>query len=215
MRLGIFGGTFDPPHLGHLALASAALEQLKLDKVLWVVSGQSPLKLDRTLSPAGVRVEMVQAAIADNPAFVLSRIDLDRPGPHYTVDTLEILGREFPGAELFFLMGEDSLRDLPKWQRPREIIRRAWLAVAGRPGNHPPEGSEPSGGWSGLEQSLPGVTARIVWMKSPRLAIASSDIQSNIRQGQPLIAPIGGQSVREMLPPAVLAIIKREQLYQN
>ncbi len=215
MRLGIFGGTFDPPHLGHLALASAALEQLKLDKVLWVVSGQSPLKLDRTLSPAESRVEMVQAAIAGNPAFALSRVDLDRPGPHYTIDTLEILGREFPGAELFFLMGEDSLRDLPKWQRPREIIRRAWLAVAGRPGNHPPEGLEPSGGWSGLEQSLPGVTARIVWMKSPRLAIASSDIQSNIRQGQPLIAPIGGQSVREMLPPAVLAIIKREQLYQN
>ncbi len=204
MRLGIFGGTFDPPHFGHLALASAALEQLKLDKVLWVVSGQSPLKLDRALSPAESRVEMVLAAITGNPAFVLSRVDLDRPGPHYTVDTLEIVGREFSGAKLYFLMGEDSLRDLPKWQRSREIIRRAWLAVARRP-DHPPEGSEPSGGWSGLEQSLPGVTARIVWLESPRLAIASSDIQCRIREGQ---------SVREMLPPGVLAVVEREKLYR-
>lgn len=198
MKLGIFGGTFDPPHFGHLALASAALEQLKLDKVLWVVSGQSPLKLDRALSPAESRVEMVQAAIAGESAFALSRVDLDRPGPHYTVDTLEILSRQFPGAEFFFLMGEDSLRDLPKWQRPREIVSRAWLAVAGRPGA--------VADLADLEQSLPGVTARIVWVESPRLAIASSDIQCNIREGRP---------VRDMLPPAVLAVVERERLYQK
>ena len=196
MRLGIFGGTFDPPHLGHLALASAALEQLILDKVLWVVSGQSPLKLDRALSPAEIRVEMVQAALAGNPAFALSRVDLDRPCPHYTVDTLEILGREFPGAKLYFLMGEDSLRDLPKWQRPREIISRAWLAVSGRPGA--------LADLADLEQSLPGVTVRVVWVQSPLVAIASSDIQRRIREGQ---------SVREMVPPSVLAIIERERLY--
>jgi len=196
MRLGIFGGTFDPPHLGHLALASAALEQLILDKVLWVVSGQSPLKLDRALSPAEIRVEMVQAALAGNPAFALSRVDLDRPGPHYTVDTLEILGREFPGAKLYFLMGEDSLRDLPKWQRPREIISQTWLAVSGRPGA--------LADLADLEQSLPGVTVRVVWVQSPLVAIASSDIQRRIREGQ---------SVREMVPPGVLAIIERERLY--
>jgi nicotinate-nucleotide adenylyltransferase len=197
VRLGIFGGTFDPPHFGHLALAAAALEQLKLDKVLWVVSGQSPLKLDRALSPAESRVEMVQAAIAGEAAFALSRIDLDRPGPHYTVEALEILGRQFPGAELFFLMGEDSLRDLPKWQRPREIIRRARLAVLGRPGAE--------ADLADLERSLPGVAARIVWVNSPRLAIASSDIQRRVREGR---------SVREMLPPAVLAVVEREGLYQ-
>ena len=196
MRLGIFGGTFDPPHLGHLALASAALEQLILDKVLWVVSGQSPLKLDRALSPAEIRVEMVQAALAGNPAFALSRVDLDRPGPHYTVDTLEILGREFPGAKLYFLMGEDSLRDLPKWQRPHEIISQTWLAVSGRPGA--------LADLADLEQSLPGVTVRVVWVQSPLVAIASSDIQRRIREGQ---------SVREMVPPGVLAIIERERLY--
>lgn len=197
MRLGVFGGTFDPPHFGHLALASAALEQLKLDKVLWVVSGQSPLKLDRALSPAESRAEMVQAAIAGDTAFALSRVDLDRPGPHYTVDTLEILGREFSGAELFFLMGEDSLGDLPKWQRPREIVSRAWLAVARRPG----AGFD----LNDLGGNIPGVAARIVWVQSPRLAIASSDIQSRIREGQ---------SVREMLPPAVLAVVEREKLYR-
>ncbi len=198
MKLGVFGGTFDPPHFGHLALASAAHEQLKLDKVLWVVTGQSPLKLDRQLSPAESRVEMVQAAIADNPAFVLSRVDLDRPGPHYTVDTLEILSREFPGAELYFLMGEDSLRDLPKWRRPRDIISRAWLAVLGRPGSAADLGD--------LEQSVPGVTARVVWVESPRLAIASSDIQRLVREGQPVDA---------MVPPEVRAVIEWKQLYKR
>ena len=114
MRLGIFGGTFDPPHFGHLALASAAHEQLKLDKVLWVVAGQSPLKLDRPLSPAESRVEMVQAAIADNPAFVLSRVDLDRPGPHYTIETLEILSdpaamAQIRRSEAYFRRGGKGL----------------------------------------------------------------------------------------------------------
>ncbi|MBI3242720.1 MAG: nicotinate-nucleotide adenylyltransferase [Chloroflexi bacterium] len=198
MRLGIFGGTFDPPHFGHLALASATREQLKLDKVLWVVAGQSPLKQDRQLSPEEIRVEMVQAAIADNPAFTLSRVDLDRPGPHYTVETLEILSRQFPGAELYFLMGEDSLRDLPKWRRPGGLIRLALLAVLGRPGAE--------ADLDDLEGSIPGVAARIVWVESPRLAIASSDIQQRVREGQ---------SVEEMVPGEVRAIIEREQLYKQ
>ena len=98
VRLGVFGGTFDPPHLGHLILAETARDQLGLDKVLWVVAGQSPLKQDRSVSPAEIRVEMVQAATADNPAFVLSQVDLNRPAPHYTIDTLTRLGREFPNA---------------------------------------------------------------------------------------------------------------------
>src|SRR3990172_3540106 len=134
MNLGVFGGTFDPPHLGHLILAEAARDQLRLERVLWVVAGQSPLKLDRALSPAESRAAMVQAAIAGEPSFVLSRVDLDRPGPHYTVEALKILARENPGAELFFIMGEDSLRDLPRWRRPGEIIALARLAVCRRPG---------------------------------------------------------------------------------
>lgn len=198
MRLGVFGGTFDPPHLGHLILAEAARDQLQLDKVLWVVAGQSPLKQEREISPAEIRVEMVLAAIADNPAFALSRIDLDRPPPHYTIDTLALLGREFPGAEFYFLMGEDSLRDLPRWRSPGEIIARAWLAVSQRPGSE--------ADLSEVEWAAPGVSSRVKWVQAPRLEIASSDIQQRIRTGR---------TVQYMLPQVVHEIIQRTGLYQK
>jgi nicotinate-nucleotide adenylyltransferase len=197
MKLGVFGGTFDPPHLGHLALASAARDQLKLDRVLWVVAGQSPLKLDRRLSPPELRAAMVLAAIAGQPLFVLSRVDLDRPGPHYTVDTLAILAREYRGAELYFIMGEDSLRDLPRWRDPQGIVARAWLAVLDRPGAEVDVRE--------LESAIPGLAARVVWVQSPRLAIASSEVRHRVAAGQP---------VRGMLPAGVWEIIEREGLYK-
>ena len=196
MRIGVFGGTFDPPHFGHLRLAHAARDQLKLDSVLWVVAGQSPLKQDRALSPAESRAEMVQAAIAGESSFVLSRVDLDRPGPHYTVDTLNILARETPGAELFFIMGEDSLRDLPRWRRPAELIRLAKLAVCGRPGA--------AANLETLESIIPGLSDRIVWISFVPLEIASSDIQHRRRDGG---------AVDDLLPAGVLGVIERAGLY--
>ncbi len=196
MKVGVFGGTFDPPHLGHVALAHAARDQLKLDRVLWVVAGQSPLKLDRQISPAESRAEMVQAAIAGEPSFVLSRVDLDRPGPHYTVDTLKILAGETPGAELFFIIGEDSLRDLPRWRRPGELIKLARLAVCGRPGA--------AANLENLEAIIPGLSDRIVWISFVPLEIASSDIQRRRRDGRP---------VDELLPAGVLEVIERAGLY--
>ncbi len=196
MNLGLFGGTFDPPHLGHLKLAHAARDQLKLDRVLWVVAGQSPLKLDRALSPAERRVAMVQAAIVEEPSFALSRVDLDRPGPHYTIDTLNILAREIPGAEFFFIMGEDSLRDLPRWRRPGEIIAQARLAVARRPGV--------SLNLASLESLVPGVSERIDWISFVPLEIASTDIQRLMRDGR---------AVAGFLPAGVLEVIERAGLY--
>jgi nicotinate-nucleotide adenylyltransferase len=196
-RLGLFGGTFDPPHLGHLILAEAARDQLQLDKVLWIVAGQSPLKLERTISPVETRVEMVQAAIADNPAFSISRIDLDRPGPHYTVDTLTLLGQEFPNAEFYFVMGEDSLHDLPRWRDPAKLITQTWLAVLQRPGTDVD--------LSALETAVPGVSKRVCWVQAPQLEIASSDIQRRISDGR---------SVKYMLPEAVAEIVEREKLYK-
>lgn len=198
MRLGIFGGTFDPPHLGHLILAEAAREQLGLDKVLWAVAGQSPLKLGRAISPAAVRVDMVQAAIADNPGFALSGVDLNRPAPHYTVDTLHLLKSEYPAAEFFFLMGEDSLHDLPRWRDPQTLITLTWLGVLQRPGTDTD--------LTALNQQVPGVAQRVKWINAPQLEIASSDIQRRIEEGQ---------SVRYMLPPAVAEIIEREGLYKG
>ena len=198
MKLGVFGGTFDPPHLGHLILAETARDQFQLDRVLWVIAGQSPLKQDRPLTPVESRAALVAAAITDNPAFVLSRVDLDRPAPHYTVDTLTRLGREFPAAELYFLMGEDSLRDLPHWKNPVELIRLAWLVVSKRPGAEME--------WGELEKSVPGVSKRVHWLTAPQLEIASSDIQQRVR---------AGRAVRYMLPEAVIEIVRREGLYRE
>ncbi len=211
MRLGIFGGTFDPPHLGHLILVEEAYTQLSLDRVLWIVSGQSPLKLDRELSPVEARIEMVQAAIADNPRFALSRVDVDRPPPHYTVDTLNILQKEFPRDEFYFIMGEDSLRDLPKWREPREIIKRATLAVLSRPDfrvltHSVSQGARRElGSLDDLESKIPGVSSRVVWINAPQLEIASSDIQKRIREGK---------SVRYMVADEVRKVIEERRLYQ-
>jgi len=197
VKLGLFGGTFDPPHLGHLMLAEEARIQLSLERVLWLVSGQSPLKLDRPLSPVEARIEMVQAAIADNPHFVLSRVDVDRSSPHYTIDTLKILAKEFPREEFYLIMGEDSLRDLPKWREPQEIIKQATLAVLKRPGNHFDMGD--------LESKISGVSSRVVWINAPQLEIASSDIQKRIREER---------SVRYMVTDEVRRVIEEKRLYR-
>jgi nicotinate-nucleotide adenylyltransferase len=198
LKLGVFGGTFDPPHLGHLALAEEARDQLHLDCVLWVIAGQSPLKQDRPLSPPETRAAMVQAAILGNPGFALSRVDLDRPGPHYTVETVRLLRRAFPQAEFFFLMGEDSLRDLPRWRDPAGLIEMAWLAVSQRPGIDTALGE--------LEARVPGLSARVCWIRARQLDIASSDIQRRIQEGR---------TVRYLVPDSVLGILEREVLYRK
>ena len=197
MKLGLFGGTFDPPHQGHLILADESRTQLSLDRVLWIVAGQSPLKLDRPLSPVEARLAMVQTAIADNPHFVLSRADVDRPPPHYTIVTLQILQKEFPHDEFYFIMGEDSLRDLPRWREPHEIIRRTMLAVLKRPGNH--------FDLADIEAKVVGVSSRVVWVPAPQLEIASSDIQRRIREGK---------SVRYMVTDEVRRVIAERRLYK-
>lgn len=197
MQLGLFGGTFDPPHLGHLILAAEAQSQFKLDRVLWIVSGQSPLKLDRQLSPVETRVQMVSVAIKGNPHFALSRVDVDRPAPHYTVETLHCLRQEFPQDDFYFLMGEDSLRDLPKWRAPQEIIKETRLVVLRRP--------QTQFDLTALEIQVPGVSACVRWLSAPQLEIASSDIQGRIKEGR---------SVQYMLSREVLEVIEGEGLYK-
>ena len=119
MRIGIFGGTFDPPHVGHLILAAEARDQLQLDQVLWVVTPDPPHKTKRTISPLGDPPGAGPGGCIDRiPVFEISRVEIDRPGPHYSADTVQILARENPGAELFYLMGGDSLHDLPDLEAP-------------------------------------------------------------------------------------------------
>lgn len=197
-RLGILGGTFDPPHCGHLALAENARAQLALDRVLFALAGQPPHKPQQPCATADQRTALVEAAIADNPAFAISRVDLDRPGPHYTVDMLALLQQQHPRAELFLLLGEDSLAQLLAWRDPRGIVRQARLAVMRRRGQEPD--------LAAIEQAIPDLASRLVWIDAPRLDIASSDLRRRVREGLP---------IRYLVPPPVEAYILTHHLYRG
>jgi len=196
-RLGVLGGTFDPPHYGHLVLAETARVCLRLDRVLFVPAGQPPHKPDRPVTPSHHRAAMVDAALADNPAFALSSVDLERPGPHYTVEMLALLGQEYPGAELYFLMGGDSLAEFLTWRDPAGIVRQARLAVMRRSGCE--------GDLEALEQAVPGLRERLVWIDAPYLDIAATDLRRRVREGLPL---------RYLVPPRVEAYIREHRLYR-
>src|SRR5262245_29724743 len=133
MRLGVFGGTFDPVHLGHLILAEQCREQARLDQVQFVPAAVPPHKRDKELTSFGQRVEMLALAIAGQPAFRIDELEKNRTGPSYTVDTLTQLHAARPGDEFFFILGADSVRDLPIWYQPRRILELATLLVVARP----------------------------------------------------------------------------------
>ena len=190
------GGTFDPPHYGHLRLAEAAQAQLALDSVLWIVAAAPPHKQDRAITPVADRLDMVEAAIAGLPGHAVSRIDIDRPGPHWAADTVALIASQHPADTLFFLMGGDSLRDLPTWGRPREFLRHTQLGVLRRPGA-PID-------LNALEAALPGITRRVHFIDGPRLDIAAQTIRMRAASG----LPIGG-----LVPPAVEEFIRKRGLY--
>ena len=198
-RLGIFGGTFDPPHVGHLILAMEAYDQLELDKVLWVLAPNPPHKLGKRISSTEVRIEMVQAAIDGDSMFELSRVDIDRPGPHYVLDTMRILREQRPNAELVFLMGGDSLHDLPIWYKPAEFIQACdSLGVMHRPGEVI--------SLSVLEERYMGISEKVEFIEAPLLEISSNQIRALVYKRQPF---------RYYLPFDVYQIIKNNELYQD
>lgn len=196
MKLGILGGTFDPPHLGHLALAATGMEQLGLQRVLWVLTGQSPFKQTQALSPSHLRLSMVAAAIADYPAFALSRVDLDRPAPQYSADTVMLLSKQFPHDEMTYVMGTDSLLSFPEWDRPQEILGRCNLGVFRRPGFE----VDPDI----MEERLPGISERIYWINGEEQAISGWDVRCRVRAGLP---------IAELVPEKVADIILTHGLY--
>jgi len=199
MRLGVFGGTFDPIHHGHLVAADEVRARLNLDKVLFVPAGMPPHKLDQDISPTRHRLAMLQLAIASNPGFALSRVDLDRHGPCYTVDTLALLHDEFgPGTQLFFLMGMDSLADILTWRNPERLIRLAQIVVVGRPGFEADV--------TELDKVLPGAAERITIVDTPLMEVSSSDIRQRVREGLP---------IRYQVPEAVEAYIRKYGLYTD
>jgi nicotinate-nucleotide adenylyltransferase len=198
MRMGIFGGTFDPVHVGHLILAGEALDQLALDKLYWLLTPNPPHKPDREITSITTRVDMLQAAILGNDKFELSRLDIDRPPPHYAVDSLHLFRQRLPEAQLIYLMGGDSLGDLPDWHQPQQFIQACdGLGVMRRPGDHVD--------LSGLEKELPGITEKVRFVDAPLLEISSSIIRSRVAEGR---------HYRYYLPAAVCEIILSRGLYR-
>ncbi len=198
MRIGIFGGTFDPPHIGHLILASEAFYQLELDNILWVITPDPPHKQKQAITPTKHRLDMTAAAISNDPNFMLSRIELDRLGPHYVADTMHMLRNHYPHGELIYLIGGDSLQNLPTWNRPRQFLTYCdALGVMRRPGAE--------FNLDELEIVIPGLKEKVRIIDTPLIEIASFQIRERIAQHQPF---------RYFLPEAVYQIIQERKLYR-
>ena len=195
--IGVFGGTFNPPHRGHLALAAAAHRQLGLQRLLWVLTPDPPHKQGQSITPVEHRLAMVRLALAGHPEFELSTVEFDRAGPHYALDTVRILAKQNPGVELVYLMGSDSLRDLPTWHRPADLLAALRLiGVMRRPGD---DIALPA-----LEALLPGLAAKVRFVESPALDISARDIRLLVAEGRPF---------RRLVPAKVYTYIVTNHLY--
>jgi nicotinate-nucleotide adenylyltransferase len=193
-RVGVLGGSFNPPHLGHLVIASEASYQLGLERVVFVPAAQPPHKTVADATPAEVRVEMARLAVAGDERFAVSTVELDR-GLRYTVDTLRALAEEHAGAELVFIMGSDSLLQFETWHEPRAILELCRLAVAVRPGDD--------------ERRLDEVAAglgrrRALVLRTPLIAVSSTELRGRVRMGMPLTY---------LVPRAVEEYVRRHELY--
>ena len=197
-RIGLYGGTFDPPHIGHLILAECAADALNLSQVLFIPAADPPHKRDKVVLDARHRVQMVEAAIEGNPRFKLSEIDLKRSGPHYSADMVRLMRDVYPTEELFFLMGGDSLADIPTWHTPAEIVRYATLAVFQRP--------NVTIDWPTLTLKVPELIGHVIFISAPEITIASTDIRQRVYTGRTL---------RYQIPDTVIAYIKQNHLYED
>ena len=191
VRIGVFGGTFDPPHIGHLAVAAECRTALHLDRVLLVVAGEPWQKVgEREISPAPIRLDLTRTAVSPYPGLECSDIEVRRPGPSYTADTLRALSAEHPGAELFVILGADAARGLPTWERVDEVMQASTLVVCARDGGF---GDLPVGvGWR-------EVTV-------PRLDVSSTDLRDRVA---------AGRSIDVLVSPETALSIRRHGLYRG
>lgn len=199
-RWGILGGTFDPPHCSHLAIAQEALEELRLDGVLFLPSGSPPHKRDQEVTHVRHRVAMVELAIAGNPFFRLSRVEVERPGPSYAADSVEQLtapGGPLEGTQAYFILSAEALRGLPTWRDPQRLLAACHIAVAPRLGF-----ANPGRPW--LSEHFPGREDRFMFLAGPDLGHSASDVRRRASEGR---------SVQYLVPSAVAAYIQRHRLY--
>ena len=198
-RLGIFGGTFDPPHIGHLILAAEARDQLKLDCTIWVLTPDPPHKHGKEISSMQHRLAMVEMAIEDDVDFSLSTVDIDRPGPHYTLDTVNILKGQYPDHSLIYLMGGDSLHNLPEWHEPEMFLETLdGIGVMRRPGDEVDV--------SGLLNDLPQLASKLNFVTAPLLEISAEQIRRRARENR---------AYRYYLLPKIYRFIEEHKFYQR
>jgi nicotinate-nucleotide adenylyltransferase len=195
--IGVMGGTFDPIHVGHLAIGEEAREALALDTVLFVPAGQPPHKPAGSVTSVEHRLAMVELAIADNPAFELSRIEIERPGPSYTVDTVEALVRD--ADDLVLILSAETFSELPSWHEPERLFEAARMAVVPREGYPAPDPA-----W--LAAAFPGREDRVTYLEGPRLGLSSTAIRARVA---------AGRSIRYLVPDMVGAYIADKQLYRR
>ena len=196
MNIGVLGGTFDPIHIGHLVIAEEARIKLGFNEVLFVPAGQPWRKLDRNITPAVHRVEMVRRAIADNPHFKLCNLEVERSGPSYTVDTLTMLRKQLGSkSRLFFILGRDTLAELPLWKEPKKVVQLCRLVVPPRLG---------SKDLKHLETAIPGLLDKVIQLDMPVIGISSAEIRQRIAQGL---------TIRYLVPAEVEKYIIEQKVY--
>lgn len=200
-RLAVYGGTFDPVHIGHLSIAQAALDSGAAGRVLFVPVGKQPLKSEAAPAPGPARLAMLEAAIAGEPGFAVSALELERPGPSYTLDTLRAIAQQQPDSEIEFLCGADALAGLPRWHRSLELLAEFPLLVAARPGEQSVAAVK-----AGLvAQGFPASALdRVMAIPAPLLDVSATAIRERVRRGEPL---------NGLVPPAVADLIARHWLY--
>lgn len=198
MNIGVLGGTFDPVHNGHLIVAEEVKTRLNLAEIIFVPAGQPWLKVDRPISPAEHRLQMLRLALADKSYFKRSTIEIERTGPSYTVDTItELRGQLGSEDELFFILGWDSLAELPQWREPSRLIKICYLVAVPRPGYPRPK-------LKTLEVIIRGLSQRVMLMKKPEIDISASAIRERVARGL---------SIRHLVPEPVNRYIKEHGLY--
>lgn len=204
MQIGVFGGSFDPVHIGHLLTADAVVDALSLDRLWFVPAQRSPLKDHAPRATDADRVAMLNAAIAGDDRFGVDRVDLDRPAPSYTVDTLRLLAEAHPDAQLTFVVGLDSFLDLPRWRDPAGIVALARVAVVGRPG-YAVTAAERDARVADVVAQLPALDGRWTLCDAPLVDVSATDIRRRTADGR---------SIRWRVPDAVAAYIAAAGLYR-
>jgi nicotinate-nucleotide adenylyltransferase len=198
MKIGVLGGTFDPVHLGHIKMAEEARKALDLAEVIMVPAGQPVKKPDERVTPAGQRIEMLRLALIGKPYLKISYVEIERPGPSYTVDTLDALRKQYGSkADIYFILGWDSLAQFAEWREPKRIVGMCYLVAVPRPGFSRPD-------LEALEKKIPGISRKVTFLDEPNIDVSATMIREKVSRGE---------AIDSLVPGPVAEYIKKHRLY--